>query len=73
MPKDNKINLIKISHVVINIGVGKSGEPLEKAKTIIACDGAADTLMNHNFIQNNGGIISNIVIIPNIVIHSGFG
>ena len=35
MPKDNKINLIKISHVVINIGVGQSGEPLEKAKTII--------------------------------------
>ena len=35
MAKDNKINSIKISHVVINIGVGQSGEPLEKAKIII--------------------------------------
>ena len=31
----NNIEEIKISKVVINIGVGKSGEPLEKAKSII--------------------------------------
>ena len=31
----NNIDEIKISKVVINIGVGKSGEPLEKAKSII--------------------------------------
>ena len=31
----SNINQVKISKVVINIGVGKSGEPLEQAKSII--------------------------------------
>ena len=36
----NQINQVKLSKLVINIGVGKSGEPLEQAKRIILeiCD-----------------------------------
>ena len=36
----NQIDQVKLSKLVINIGVGKSGEPLEQAKKIILeiCD-----------------------------------
>ncbi|HEY7226789.1 MAG TPA: 50S ribosomal protein L5, partial [Nitrososphaeraceae archaeon] len=35
MSKVNNMKLIKLEKVVINIGVGKSGEPLERAKSAL--------------------------------------
>jgi len=34
--KENPMLKLKVEKVVVNIGVGKSGEPLEKAKTVLS-------------------------------------